>query len=76
MPSGARDGPVDVGRLCLDGNDRSLHAAIIGNANLDATGSPVRWRHAAGGWQLWFASTQNGFQIVRLDPRVYPVRAR
>jgi hypothetical protein len=53
-----------------------LHAAIIGNANLDATGSPVRWRHAPGGWQLWFASTQNGFQIVRLDPRIYPVTAR
>jgi hypothetical protein len=49
-----------------------LHPVIITNPNLDATGSAVRWRHAADGWQL---STQNRFQIVRLGPSVYSLRS-
>jgi hypothetical protein len=50
-----------------------LKAAILPNPNLDAAGSPVRWKKTAKGWELWFVSTQNGFQIVRLDPSVYPL---
>jgi hypothetical protein len=50
-----------------------LKAGILPNPNLDATGSPVRWRQTAGGWDLWFASAQNGLQVVRLDPGAYPL---
>jgi hypothetical protein len=50
-----------------------LHGAIIATPNLDAAGSPVRWKRTPNGWELWFASTQNGFQIVRLDRDAYPL---
>jgi hypothetical protein len=49
------------------------HNIIITDPQLDATGTPVRWIHAHGGWDLWFASLENGFQIVRLNPSVYPL---
>jgi LVIVD repeat len=52
------------------------HNIIITDPQLDATGTPVRWVHTHSGWELWFASLENGFQIVRLNPSVYPLPHR